>query len=203
MQISFRHAKSAIVAAAPVLAALTATPALAHPGHDETATLLAGLSHPLTGIDHILAMVLVGLLAVQLGGRALWLLPTSFVGAMALGSIAGLGGVSPGMVELGIGLSVILLGGMVAIQLRLHQAAAAGLVAVLALFHGHAHGAEAPGGVTLAYLLGFVISTAILHAVGIGAGMGLARLVKMKGPLLLRVLGGLGAGAGIAILAAA
>ncbi|MDE1173180.1 MAG: HupE/UreJ family protein [Parvibaculaceae bacterium] len=183
---------------------LLPTLALAHPGHGETASFTQGLAHPLTGLDHILAMVMVGLFAVQLGGRALWLLPTTFVAAMAAGSLAGVTGIDPSAVELGIGLSIVLLGGLLAMQVRMPLVAAMAVVGTIALFHGYAHGAEAPGGVSLHYLGGFLFSTAILHIAGVAAGLGIARvLTNRHGQVATRVLGGLGAGAGILLLATA
>ncbi len=183
---------------------LLPTMALAHPGHGETASFTQGLVHPLTGLDHILAMVMVGLFAVQLGGRAVWLLPVTFVSAMVAGSLAGVTGINPAAVELGIGLSIVLLGGLLAMQVRMPIAAAMALVGTIALFHGYAHGAEAPGGVSLHYLGGFLFSTAFLHIAGVAAGLGIARaLTNRHGQVVTRVLGGLGAGAGILLLAAA
>lgn len=181
---------------------LVASPAWAHPGHEHVATFTQGIMHPLSGADHILAMVMVGLFAVQLGGRALWLLPAAFVGAMAAGSLAGTGGIPASTVEWSIGLSVVLLGAAIAFRLRLPTAAAAGVVAMIALVHGHAHGAEAPGQASPAYVAGFLVSTAMLHALGIAAGAGAAGLMRSHGRTATRVAGGLGAGAGLLLLAA-
>jgi len=119
--------------------ALLPSLAFAHPGHDETATFAQGLVHPLSGADHLLAMVMVGLFAVQMGGRALWLLPATFLAAMAAGSLAGLSGITTAATEIGIALSVAGLGAIVALQLRTPLAVATALVAAVALVHGHAH----------------------------------------------------------------
>jgi urease accessory protein len=163
--------------ALPAAAALL-FPALAHahPGHDGhelTWDFRAGAAHPLMGMDHILAMVAVGLWAAQLGGRARWLVPAAFVGVMALGGALGRSGVVmvPG-VEQGIAASVLVLGLLIAAAVRLPVAASMALVGGFAVFHGFAHGAEMPtaaGG--LGYGAGFVTSTALLHAAGVGLGL--------------------------------
>lgn len=181
---------------------LIASPVLAHPGHDHTATFTQGVMHPLSGADHMLAMMMVGLFAVQLGGRALWLLPATFVGAMVVGGFAGTGGISASALEWGIGLSVVLLGAAIAFRLRIPTIAAAVTVAFVALMHGYAHGAEAPGRTSLAYVSGFLASTAVLLAIGIGMGVSAVRLMQASGQAATRVAGGLGAGAGLLLLAA-
>lgn len=182
-------------------AALIPTLAFAHTGAGATSGFPHGFGHPISGLDHILAMVTVGLLAFQLGGRALWLVPAAFVGLMAVGGALGLAGVGMPFVELGIAASVIVLGAAVALNLRAPVAAAAALVGFFALFHGHAHGTEMPedaGG--LAYALGFSLATALLHAAGIAAGFGLGRLAG-RTPLLMRGAGALVSLAGVGILA--
>lgn len=155
----------------PLLLA-TAGPALAHTGGGEAAGLLSGLSHPVSGWDHILAMVAVGLWGAQLGAPAIWALPVAFPVVMALGGMLGLLGVGLPGVEIGIALSALVLGTMVLLEVRLPLVAAAAMVAVFAVFHGHAHGAELPEGTDgLLYSLGFVIATGLLHAFGIGIGL--------------------------------
>ncbi len=155
---------------AAVSLALVPTVAFAHPGH-EGPGLAAGFLHPLGGVDHIIAMVAVGLLAARLGGRALWLVPASFVGTM---TVAGLG--LP-YVETGIALSVVVLGAVAAFGVAMPVAAAMGLVAFFAVFHGYAHGAEMPETASgLAYGAGFVAATALLHGVGIGLGLMIGRV---------------------------
>jgi urease accessory protein len=152
--------------------------ALAHPGHEGGAPsdLVHGFMHPLGGADHILAMVAVGLFAVRLGGRALWLVPGSFLLAMAVAGLAGMAGLMLPYVETGIALSVLLLGAAIALGLTVPVAAAMGLVAFFAVFHGLAHGAEMPQSVSgVAYGLGFLGATALLHGAGIGLGLVIAR----------------------------
>ncbi|HEX2112889.1 MAG TPA: HupE/UreJ family protein [Alphaproteobacteria bacterium] len=144
--------------------------AFAHvPGAGE-AGLAAGFAHPLLGLDHVLAMVAVGLWASQLGGRALWLVPASFVAVMALGAALGTAGVLPA-VELGIVGSLLVLGLLIASATRVRVAAGAALAAVFALFHGHAHGAEMTAGAPALYAAGFIAATALLHGIGVAAGL--------------------------------
>jgi urease accessory protein len=157
----------------------------------------AGFVHPFTGLDHLLAMVAVGLWAAQQRGTALWVLPLSFVAAMSLGALAGLGGLPLPMVESGIALSVLVLGLAVATAWRLPVSVSAALVALFALCHGHAHGTElAEGSGAAAYILGFVLATALLHASGIGLALGL----RGERAPVLRMGGGAVAAAGLLIL---
>ena len=133
---------------------------------------ISGFLHPLSGPDHIVAMIAVGLWGAQLGAPAIWLLPVAFPLVMALGGLAALLGAGLPGVEIGIAASAIALGALVALQVRLPLAAALAVVAVFAVFHGHAHGAElAQGANAAAYSLGFVIATGLLHAVGIALGL--------------------------------
>ena len=192
------RSKLSLASLSAVFMAALPTAALAHPGHEQTSSFLQGVGHPFSGIDHILAMVMIGLFAVQLGGRAIWVLPLTFVSFMALGSLGGAAGIAPSLVEIGIGVSVVVLGGLIAMQVRLPVIAATALAAVIALFHGYAHGAEAQGGVSMLYLAGFLTGTAVLHAGGIGAGLGLARA---GGSLGTRIAGGLAAVAGMVLVA--
>jgi urease accessory protein len=144
--------------------------ALAHtPGTGE-AGLAAGFAHPLLGVDHIMAMVAVGLWASQHGGRALWLVPASFVAVMAVGAALAQVAALPA-VELGIVGSLLVLGALVAFSARLPVAIGALIVGVFALFHGHAHGAEMPAGSAALFGLGFVAATALLHGLGVAAGL--------------------------------
>jgi len=187
----------------PLLAlalALPAGSALAHTGHGAAGGLAAGLVHPLAGLDHLLAMVAVGMLGVQLGRRTLWLLPLTFMGVMLLGGLVAMGGVGLAVVELGILLSVLVLGALLTLGRNLPQALALALVAGFALFHGHAHGAEMPAAASgLLYGLGFLVATGALHGAGIALGLGLARAgslgwLRYAGAVIL-VLGlGLAAG---------
>ena len=129
-----------------ITAALTLIPAaaFAHTGAGEAHGFVSGFAHPLGGLDHILAMVTVGIFAWQLGGRALWLVPGSFVLAMAIGAALGMAGVALPFVEFGIAASVIVLGGIVAFACNAPIVVAMGVVALFAIFHGHAHGSEMP-----------------------------------------------------------
>jgi len=179
-----------------------AAPALAHTGAGARHDLTHGFLHPLGGLDHVLAMVAVGLYAAQLGGRALWLLPAAFVGTMIVGGLLGYAGVPVPMVEQGIGISVVAMGLAIAAGLQLPTLVATALVGLFALVHGHAHGAEGTGLTSfLSYAAGFVAATAILHAVGIGLGLALDRLGTLAATVLRRAAGVAGALAGIAILA--
>ena len=160
--------------------ALAPAVAFAHPGHDGV-SLFHGLAHPFGGLDHIAAMVAVGLLAAQLGGRALWAVPASFVTAMAAAGYAGMAGMALPFAEAGIAPSIVVLGAIVAFRVTMPVAAAMGLVAFFAIFHGHAHGVEMPETASgLAYGAGFVAATALLHAIGVGFGLtiGARRFVR-------------------------
>jgi urease accessory protein len=144
---------------------------LAHTRGGEAAGLIAGLSHPVSGLDHVLAMVAVGLWGAQLGPPALWLLPVAFPMVMAFGGTLGLVGVHLPGVEIGIALSAIGLGAAVLFEAKPKLGVAAALVAFFAIFHGHAHGTELPAGANgLLYSIGFVVATGLLHLAGIGIG---------------------------------
>ncbi len=150
--------------------------AFAHPGHDGGHDLEwdfgSGFLHPFTGLDHMLAMVAVGLWAAQLGGRARWLVPAAFVAMMVAGAALARGGMLLPGVEPLIAASVLILGLLIAGAARLPVAASMALVGAFALFHGFAHGSEMPvtaGG--LGFGAGFVAATALLHATGLGLGL--------------------------------
>jgi urease accessory protein len=145
--------------------------AFAHTQKGEAVDFLTGFHHPISGLDHILAMVAVGLWGAQLGAPALWLLPVAFPVVMAMGGMLGLMGVPLPGVEYGIATSAILLGVAVMFEVRPPLVIAAILVGVFAIFHGHAHGTELPPGQSaLLYSMGFVIATGCLHGVGIAIG---------------------------------
>lgn len=147
------------------------TAASAHVEVGQATGFLTGLLHPVSGIDHVLAMVAVGLWGAQLGAPAIWLLPVTFPIVMAFGGLLGLLGVPLPGVEVGIAASAILLGAAVMTERRLPLYAAAVLVGFFAVFHGHAHGTELPAGESgLLYSLGFVMATGCLHAIGIAIG---------------------------------
>ena len=129
----------------------------------------SGFAHPLHGLDHILVMVAVGLWAAQLGGRARWLVPASFVGVMVLGGALAMAGLHVPFTEEGILLSVLVLGILVAVAARFPLAASMTIVGIFAFFHGHSHGTEMPANaVGYAYGAGFALATVLLHASGIG-----------------------------------
>jgi urease accessory protein len=154
-----------------VLVLLSAQTAFAHPQKGEAVGFLTGFHHPISGLDHVLAMVAVGLWGAQLGSPAIWLLPVAFPMVMAFGGMLGLMGVPIPGIEYGIALSAILLGAAVMFEFRPPLGVAAALVGFFAIFHGHAHGTELPAGQSaLLYSLGFVIATGCLHALGIGIG---------------------------------
>ena len=146
--------------------------ALAHVEQGQAAGFITGLQHPWSGLDHVLAMVAVGLWGAQLGNPAMWLLPVTFPVVMAMGAMMGLLGIPVPGIETGIALSAILLGAMVAGDVRPKMIIAALLVGFFAIFHGHAHGTELPAGQNgLLYSMGFVIATGCLHGIGIGLGL--------------------------------
>jgi urease accessory protein len=148
-----------------------AQPALAHEQAGVAGGLASGLLHPLTGIDHMIAMVAVGIWGAQLGAPAIWLLPITFPLVMAFGGVVGVLRVRLPMPEVAIALSVLVLGAAVAARVRVPFVAAAFVVAVFAIFHGHAHGIELPGAANpLAYGAGFVVATGLLHLCGIAIG---------------------------------
>lgn len=186
------------VGALALLLGLVASSALAHTGVGSVDGFAHGLMHPLTGLDHVLAMVAVGLWAGLVGGRARIVYPVAFVGTMALAGLwAMLGGQLPG-VETGIALSVVILGAAIAFKASPPLVAGALACGVLAIFHGFAHGAELPENASgLSYALGFVLATAALH----GVGLVLAGLVAVRAPFVARLAGGALALAGVAILA--
>lgn len=185
--------------AAPVLATMVAAaPALAHTGVGAVEGFQAGLLHPLLGLDHVLAMVAVGLWAGLVGGRARLFYPVAFVTMMVLAGLWGMSGAALPGVETGIAVSVVVLGAAIALNLAPPLAAGTAACAIFAVFHGHAHGAELPEGASgLGYALGFVLATVALH----GAGLGLAGALAARAPLIARVAGGGLALAGMAILA--
>jgi urease accessory protein len=184
------------------IALLTApTAALAHTGHGDTAGFAHGFTHPLGGLDHILAMVAVGVFAYQLGGRALWMVPSTFVLVMALGGLLGMADVWVPHAEVGIAVSVVVLGAVIAFGVRAPVAIAMGLAGLFAIFHGYAHGAEMPAaGSGASYAAGFLLATAMLHAAGIGLGLLVGRLSASRGHLTYRIAGSLTAVAGVLLL---
>jgi urease accessory protein len=205
-RIALRLAAASLARITAIAVATIALPTIAsaHPGHEATPGFIHGFLHPLGGLDHILAMVAVGLFAARLGGRALWLVPASFVVTMAAAGVIGMAGLELPFVEAGIALSLLVLGAAIAFEITMPAAAAMGLVAFFAVFHGHAHGAEMPETMSgLAYGAGFLAATATLHALGIGLGLLIGRSGEMFGRRVLQVGGSVAALAGAALLAGA
>ena len=189
-----------LLAAASAATVAGATPALAHLNPGEHGSFAAGLSHPLFGADHILAMVAVGLWAWQIGGKAVFAIPAAFVVTMVAGFALALAGVSLPFVEPAILASVVALGLLVALAVRLPLGAGAAIVAVFALFHGYAHGGEIGTATQVAYGLGFALSTAALHLFGIAIGWSAGQIGSNL--TVSRGLGGITALAGVALAAA-
>ncbi|MGV1914810.1 HupE/UreJ family protein [uncultured Agrobacterium sp.] len=178
----------------------TALPAFAHLNPEEHGSFMAGVSHPLFGADHILAMVAVGLWASQIAmsedrKQALWAVPAAFVSTMAVGFFLAVYGVGLPFVEPAILASVIGLGLLVAMAAKVPTIAAAAIVGVFALFHGHAHGGELGTAGALQFGIGFMIATALLHLAGVALGLGVSRF----GSVAARIAGGLTALAGLSL----
>lgn len=180
---------------------LAPTAAIAHVGARDTIGFAHGFTHPLGGLDHQLAMILVGIFAYQLGGRAVWLVPLTFVSVMTFGGFLGVMGVTIPFVEVGIAFSVLILGATVAFKVKAPVAVATGVVALFAIFHGHAHGSEMPMDASgIEYGLGFMLATALLHVSGIAVGVLIGMSNKTLGDHAYRFAGGLASIAGFALL---
>jgi urease accessory protein len=178
---------------------LICAPALAHAQKGQAAGFVTGLLHPVSGLDHVVAMIAVGLWGAQLGRPAIWALPVTFPLVMAVGGFLGLVGVPLPGTEVGIALSALALGLAVATAWRPPLGVAAAMVGFFAIFHGYAHGTELPAGQSgLTYSLGFVMATGCLHAIGITIGL-MHRWPA--GRVMMRGLGALVAGAGVYFLA--
>lgn len=186
-------------AAVVLWVATLAAPAAAHDELADGVGFAAGLFHPVLGLDHLLAMLCVGALSAQIGGRAIWYVPAMFVAAMVGGGLLGLQGVPLPAVEAAIALSVLVLGGALAVERLIPPWLALLSVAFFGLFHGHAHGTEMP---VIAnpwlYGLGFVIGTATIH--GCGVLLGFAARPWRRGPHVLRGAGCLIAAVGAWLL---
>ncbi len=186
---------------AAALLTLAAGVAQAHTGIGAAGGFGYGFAHPLGGLDHVLAMVAVGVLAAQLGPRALWLVPLSFIAMMIVGGALAMTGISLPLVETAIGLSVVAFGLAVAAGYRLPASTAMALGGFFALFHGYAHGAEMPGSLSgLDYAAGFVLATALLQIAGAGTAITAAKLGHVFGERALRSAGGLIALVGVGTL---
>jgi urease accessory protein len=188
-------ARRTLTIMAGMLISGAAQPALAHPGHAGS-EFLDGWWHPLLGLDHLLAMIAVGLLAVRLGGRALWILPCGFLSGMLLGGLVAAAGVPCPQVEAGIVASVLVLGLLVAASRTVSLPVGLAAVSAFAVLHGHAHAAEMQGDSMIGYAAGFLLATACLHATAIVAGMMLSRGIRMPA---IRALGGAIAAAGLVL----
>lgn len=168
-----------------VLAALTlfAGAASAHTGEHATLTgFAAGLAHPLLGLDHLFAMLAIGLWAAQQGGRARWAIPAAFAGAMLAGGVLAWSGFALPQLDTAIALSLLVLGLLVASRRRWGSITGMALAAAFALFHGYAHGLEMPLAASpVPYAIGLVLATAGLHAAGIAAGLAGRRAVRLAG----------------------
>jgi len=179
--------------AASTIALLTGPPVQAHTGTGTVSGFQSGLAHPFFGLDHLLAMLAVGIWGAQMGGRPVWTLPMTFPIIMALGGLFGMSGFSLPHVEMGIAVSVLALGSAIACAWKPAEWLALGLIAVFAIFHGYAHGVELPRSADPAsYAAGFVIATGLIHVVGIGIGLLLGGLFHG------RVAQGLGTGIALA-----
>ena len=174
--MTMTHSRNVAIATLAALA-VGAGPAFAHPSIEHAGGFFAGVTHPFGGLDHLLAMLSVGIWTALGGkneGSRMWVVPGVFVAAMLLGATAGYLHVPLPMVETSIALSVLVLGLMIMTRLELPMALGALVIALFAINHGHAHGTEATGSI-LAYMAGFTLATATLHVAGIGLGLMLTR----------------------------
>ncbi|MER8630415.1 HupE/UreJ family protein [Mesorhizobium opportunistum] len=179
-----------------ILLLAAAMPAYAHVGIGTTSSFTAGFMHPLSGLDHMTVMIAVGLWAALKGGKAIWAWPAAFAGVMLVGGALGMLHMPLPFVEPGILASVVALGLLVALATDLPVSTGAAIIALFALFHGHAHGTEVPenaGG--LEYMAGFAVATVLLHAAGIAAGLSLG--LRFRG--LARIAGAACAAIGVGL----
>jgi len=190
------------LAAAALILGATVAPAFAHLDPAEHGSFMAGISHPLFGLDHILAMVAVGLWAALLGGRAIWLVPTAFVATMLFGFGVALAGLGLPFVEPVIAASVVVIGLLALVALQVPTAVGMVMVGFFAFFHGYAHGGELGEAGALAFCAGFAISTAFLHALGVAIGIVMGRIAGgVAGRWATRIAGGLTALGGLWLVA--
>ncbi len=183
-----------------LLTGAAASPAFAHLDPVAHGSLGAGFSHPLTGADHLLAMVAVGLWASLIGGRALWAVPAAFVAAMSVGFLAALGGLGLPFVEPVIAASVVVIGLLAMVALQVPAAVGMVVVGFFALFHGYAHGLDLGGANGFSFMAGFGAATALLHGAGVALGLGLG---GRAGRIAARIAGGLAALGGLWLVAGA
>ena len=185
------------------LALLAAEPSSAHTGAGTAFGFQSGFIHPLGGLDHLLAMFAVGLLAAQLGGRAIRLVPGAFVSMMAAGSLVGFAGIGIPGVEFGIVISIVAIALPVAFALGMPAALAMAYVGFFAILHGYAHGAELPAGAdAVPYIAGFALATILIQGAGVGVGLACRRFTARPRGYALRIAGGVVAIAGIGIAVA-
>ena len=197
---AFQGTPGMVVAAMIMSLTMLLLPDLAH-AHSvgPAGGFMAGLWHPVLGFDHFLAMVSVGILSAQLGGRAIWSVPTTFISVMVFGAFLGMQGINIVEVEFGIAFSVAALGIALAAEKKMPASLAMLAVGIFAVFHGHAHGAEMPEIVTpLLYASGFVAGTATIHILGVFIGVMCSRNVRSTD--FLRFVGAGIAGIGIHLL---
>jgi len=181
------------------LALLVAEPSSAHTGAGTALSFQSGFHHPLGGLDHLLAMFAVGLLAAQL--RAVWLVPGAFVSMMVAGALAGFAGIEIPGVEFGIVISIVAIALPVAFALGMPEALAMAYVGFFAIFHGYAHGAELPAGADAApFIAGSALATILIHGAGVGVALACGRFAARPGGYALRIAGVVAiAGIGIAL----
>ena len=182
-----------------ILLMLLIFPSIAQAHEEAGGGFISGLTHPVLGLDHLLAMISVGILSAQMGGKAIWTVPSAFVGLMLIGGIMGMNNIPFFPVELGIAVSVLVLGVAIAADKKLPTLVAMIAVGFFALFHGYAHGIEMPEVATpLLYAAGFTIGTALIHIAGVI--IGIASKSFSSGPQLLRYIGAGIAGIGFHII---
>jgi urease accessory protein len=181
---------------AVLLLVASVVPAMAHPGHTDQ-SLYAGLTHPFMGVDHVMAMLCVGVWSALAGGARMWAWPLAFVCAMIGGGLLGFAGVEIPLVEQSIAASLVVIGLLLAFAIRAPTAFGLAVVATFAVFHGHAHGAEVGAASFVPYLAGFTIATAALHVTGIGIALG---LMGMFNSIPVRAVGAATAVVGVALL---
>lgn len=193
---------SRIAALSLAIAAFLPSAAFAHTGIGSTSGFVSGFAHPISGLDHVLAMVAVGILAARLGGRAVWAVPLAFITMMIIGGMAGIGGLPLPFVELGITGSIIVLGFVIALGSQLSTPVAMALVGFFAIFHGHAHGTEMPVDLAgVAYGAGFASATALLHAAGLALGFAAFWMAGVWSDRASRIAGAAVAATGLGLMA--
>jgi urease accessory protein len=174
--------------------------ALAHPSLDHALSFAAGISHPFGGLDHLLAMVAVGMLGARLKGRAVWMLPLTFMTMLAVGAAIGIGRPASSLIEIAVAASVILFGLVLGMKHEIRSIAAVIVVGTFAVAHGYAHGTEAISGNAAGYIGGMLIASAVLHTAGIVTVLRMTRLDRDKAESALRLAGALIALAGAGVM---